>query len=138
MADEEQYSEEAPRTTHLCVAANVRHTDDKGPEDIHQHIRDATRSRRHKHIPMSGVFECQRMSGVLEARGVNATRVDPDTVAAVGWQAASTKAATKMSYKAAPEDSPDWLKHILSPKRHWPSPTVPTQCESLLARSCRR
>lgn len=58
-----------PQSGHLARAISMKLPDEKGPEDIHQHIRDCQRTRRHKHIKMATVYDAQIKSGVLEGPG---------------------------------------------------------------------
>ena len=80
-----------PDTLHIAKAFNVRLPDEKAPEDVHQHIRDLTRARRHKHVKMSTIYDKQTHCGVLEARGVHCPQVPLEAVAQQAWRCVSYK-----------------------------------------------
>ena len=56
-----------PESKHLLEAIHTHLYDEKGPEDVHQHIRDRQRIRRHKHVSLSTIEDAQIQSGVLTA-----------------------------------------------------------------------
>ena len=120
-------------TLYLARAMNVRVPDEKMPEDVHQHVRDTTRIRRHKNIPMHTVFAAQQDSGVLDARKLTSPSVSPLEVARKSWQSMQTREQTRFAFTSQPKDWPASFNGILRPARDWPSATVPTHAQSLLA-----
>lgn len=58
-------NEVGPQLTYLAKAINTKLPDEKSPEDVHQHIRDCQRSRRHKHLPLATIYDAQVRSKVL-------------------------------------------------------------------------
>ena len=118
-----------------CIAEAMvtRCSDEKGPEDVHQHIRDLTRARRHKHVTMAAIMDQQTRSGVLEARGISGPVVTHEAIAAKAWQSIKDRAQSKMRFTAQPEHWPNAMQAMLNPKLDWPSPTVVGMANSLCA-----
>jgi len=133
IAEHERRSDTAPQTTHVCRAFTSRLLDEKPPEDVHQHIRDKQRQRRHRNITFARIFDTQVHSGVLEARGVKHPVVDRKELAHAAWQALTHQEKTAINYYPSPKDWPACMNGILNPHRTWPSPTVPTHANSYLA-----
>jgi len=113
-----------PHTQHVARAMRVHLPDEKPPEDVHQHIRDRQRAKRHKVIPVASIFDAQLGSGVLEARVPNTVSVSEEAVAGSAWRSISERAKSKQSYAARPKDWPVAFNQILNTRRDWPSPGV--------------
>ena len=122
-----------PQTLRFARALNQRLPDEKGPEDVHQHVRDVTRGRRHKHVKMATVYDAQIRSGVLEARKVPSPQVPPQLISKEAWRSLAHKQRSRASFVARPVEWPDEFNTVLNPRRDWPSPTVPGQAQSWLA-----
>ena len=110
-----------------------RFLDEKGPEDIHQFVRDHQRSKRGKLMSMSSIYFMQRGSGVLEARGLDCYHPPRHEVAMKTWQGRDARVARKMRFVPRPKHIPEGMKSILQPKREYPNPTVPKQAQSMLS-----
>ena len=97
-------------------------------------MRDRQRSRRHKNINMHSVFDAVITSGVLEARRVKSVQIDTRDLASSAWRSIRMREkAGSVSYQTPPLHWPRQLNDVLSPKKTWPSPTVPGQAKSLIA-----
>ena len=122
-----------PDSLYMARALNERLHDEKAPEDLHQHVRDSQRNRRHKNVQLSSIFASHLASGVLEAREVQCPQVSSETLAQKAWYAVTEKAKTKMNFAQIPEDWPDFMNQICMPDKAWPSPGVPGQLVSAVA-----
>ena len=119
---------------YLAKAIHMRIPDEKAVEDLHQHVRDRQRSRRHKNINMHSVFDAVITSGVLEARRVKSVQIDTRALASSAWRSIRMREkARSVSYQTPPLHWPRQLNDVLNPKKTWPSPTVPGQAKSLIA-----
>ena len=107
----------------LLLGASVgrRMFDEKGQEDLHQFVRDLSRSKRDKSVGISTCFAAVRSSGVLEARGVAHPELDASRVA---QEAFTTRRKSKYGYPNQPKVWDPRLNSILSSTRDWPSPTT--------------
>lgn len=122
-----------PQTLHLANAINAKLPDEKAPEDVHQHIRDCQRARRHKHIQVAVAYDAQIKSGVLESRNVSCPSVGLEAVAHEAWRSLSQKTHSKMKFVASPKDWPTDFNQLLNMRREWPSPAAPGQAQAYLA-----
>ena len=122
-----------PGTLHVAKAINVKWPDEKGSEDVHQHVRDIQRHKRHKRIRAAAIYDAQIQSGVIESRGIPSPQVSLHEVANKSWFALSQKSKDQQSFSVAPTDWPAKLNTILHDNRSWPSPTVPGHMESFVA-----
>lgn len=113
----------------MATALCGRFPDEKLAEDIHQHIRDSQRNRRHKVLSTSQVFFQQTGSGVLQERGVKIVHVSEDDIAAASWNK-SPGPSMRNRYHSKPKSWPRELNAIVNPRGTWPSPTVKTQFNS--------
>ena len=118
---------------HIAEAIHVKIPDEKAPEDVHQHVRDKGRPQRHKNMKLRSVHDAMIHSGVLEARGVQCPQVSKAAVAQQAWRSIVNREASHDSYVGKPKKWYDELNGILDPTGHWPSPTAPGQCHSMLA-----
>ncbi len=125
VANESGQGDVGAQSLYLSRSINGRFCDEKGVEDVHQHVRDLQRPKRHKHVPLASIYDSQIGSGVLESRVENSPCVGEDDVAQQAWRAVSDRLATRSSYVANPKDWAHEFNEILQPGRDWPSPTVP-------------
>ena len=116
----------------LLLKMHNKMHDEKCPEDIHQHVRDRQRCRRHKNISVASVYDAQIHSGTLEGRGLSCPKVSLEALADSAWQSVKANKTSRMSYRAAPKVWPKKFDKLLDGKRSWPSPTVPSFATSLL------
>ena len=123
-----------PESRHLLRALFRKLGDEKGAEDLHQHIRDLSRCRRSKVVGLVSAFSAILRSGVVEARTETTSAMPLAAVAAKAWRSMERREKTRHLFKSAPASWPPELTPLLLNKtRAWPSPTVPTYCESMLA-----
>ena len=122
-----------PETRHIVRALCVKLPDEKAPEDIHQHVRDLQRTRRHKHVTLSAVFDAQIRSMVLEDRDLHCPKVSPLSIATQSWRSLKQGTSTRTTYSTPPLDWHEYLNDLILLRRHWPSPTAPGYFESLCA-----
>ena len=82
---------------------------------------------------MHTVFAAQQDSGVLDARKLTSPSVSELELARRSWQSMQTRERTRCSFTSQPKDWLASFNGILKPARDWPSATVPTHVQSVLA-----
>ena len=133
VASESHLPHIGPQTLYLSRAICSKMPDEKGPEDVHQHIRDTQRGRRHKHIALSTVYDAQIRSSVLEDRKLQCPQITPLQIAQESWRSIKHKHPSKAAHHSPPADWPTRLNDILSVAISDPSPTAPGLYQSFLA-----
>ena len=124
-----------PNTAYLAKAISAKIPDEKPVEDIHQHVRDRTRARRHKTISVLAAFDAQLQSPVLSERDIPSPHISAELIASKAWQDMSSRASCKRSFVPQPREWPNWLNDILNEHRTYPSPTVPGIFKAFIAMS---
>ena len=128
----EQSSQDAKGTTYILDAIHRVLPDDKGAEDIHQHIRDEGRRQRRAIVGPLRVMRSSLESGVPESRELDAVSVSVDELSKVTRYDATQKAARHRFY-AAPKRWPSDVDNIANNHREWSSPTAATSLQSVAA-----
>lgn len=111
----------APALRRLLRGVHLHWPDSKVVEDMHQHLRDETRTQR-----ASTSSRQKRMitcvdSKVIEKRGMKSVTVTGDEIG--NAPSKLLKEPVKHRWRAAPKHWPKYLMNILMPNRRWPSPT---------------
>ena len=132
VATESALPDVGPQSAYIARAISTHLPDEKTPEDVHQHIRDRQRARRHKHIAVHSVYDAQIGSGVLEERDIPCPVVSAELLSQTAWRSLSSKERCRVSYLAAPQVWPEDFNGILKPS-HWSSPTVPGIANAYIA-----
>jgi hypothetical protein len=68
------------QTLHIAAAINTSLPDESSPENMHQHVRDEQRTRRHKNIQVATIYETLIDSGVLESTEVESIKLDKESL----------------------------------------------------------
>ena len=78
-------------TVRVATSMVTRLPDEKLPEDIHQHIRDKQRVRRHKNLSMASAYHIIHTSDAIESRGLQHARVSDLHSTNAIWRSLSNK-----------------------------------------------
>ena len=116
-------------TRHLATAVAVRFPDEKVVENVNGFIRDLTRQRRSKRVPMTSIHNRIIQSGVIAARGMSGPGVTLAEVAGakdLKAAASATNATTTMYQPTVPVENWDFdrLDRIELAGKDWASPAV--------------
>ena len=119
---------------HFLAALFKQIPDEKGAEDIHQHVRDIPPGDRNKGVSSVSLFNACIQSGVIESRSVRdcAVSVPDQDVALQGWHSVTEKPHLRTQVVMPPVDWPMGLNKLLDPKYKFPTPTFPTFFNSML------
>ena len=121
-------------STRMARAMHSKLGDEKAPEDIHQHVRDAQRCRRHKVLTGVAIHHTQLLSGVLQSRNLQVQQVPIEAVANECWRSQRFNSKTRQhKYNAAPKYFPKELNALLDGRNKWPAATVEQRAQSYLA-----
>ena len=125
------YSDEL---TQLLAGVLRQVPDEKGAEDIHQHIRDIPRMARNKRVGPNALFNSMIESGVTEVRAEEgcAVSLTDEEVSQRAWHALTDKPKLSNLVAAPPAEWPTSLNKVLNPTYKFPSPSVPGFFNSML------
>ena len=120
----------------LVLAVALRQPpDEKGAEDIHQHVRDLPRACRQKRVAPNTLFNAVMDCGVTEVRAEEgrAISVTDEEVSLESWRCATEKPKLSNLVAAPPAQWPRKLNQVLNPSYKFPSPSVPGFFNSMLS-----
>ena len=117
----------------VARAMHERLGDEKGPEDMHQHIRDVQRQRRHKFVCGRTIFAACLTSNILEERKLPRASVPVSSLCQQAWRSRKFNLKSKQTFAACPKDFPKDLNGLLDPRVSYPAATVESQVQSFLA-----
>ena len=107
-------------TTRLLESQHFKFPDEKGVEDINQHVRDESRRRRYPRVSRQRILRATASSGVLKARKMRHVTVGSEHVKRL--RPRDLNKPTSHHFTKAPY-MPQELNDILLPVKAWPSPT---------------
>ena len=111
-------------TDYILEAIHRALPDDKAPEDMHQHLRDMSRTQRHTNVQPTRLMRAALASGVVQSRKLQDVNIDFEKVADM-TKHGSSKFPVRHKFLATPTRWPTALDHITD-KTGWASPSGPT------------
>ena len=115
----------------LATSLVTRLPDSKGPEDVHQHMRDECRRRRLRHLTPCRVYRTQMGACVPSERNMSSPSVPVDAI--IERAASSSLRSVKEHFKSHESAVPDGLRGILDKRREWSSPTSESYLKAAVA-----
>ena len=122
---------DASPTERLLVQIHERWPDEKGAEDVHQHIRDESRAMRNPSVAPEKIFGAAREAAIPHARGIASLEV-PES-AFEECRLREVDKSLKAMFRGAPTTWNARLNKLLTPEHTNSSPTLLGEVKSVSA-----
>ena len=124
---------EGNQSTHLALGLLNSMADEKPMKDFHQYVRDESRGRRHKGVPLNTIYETCITAPVFEERGMKQLCVDNDLLAKEAWYRHRKPPSERKQYHTDDYKLPDKFSGLMKPNAQWTPATVERQMQSMLS-----